>query len=204
MTQSSFSQVSKKFIFGLASLGVIIIALMAAVFVYNTASNSTKTGNLGRHKIGALTALEFPKQETIAPDISFLDKDGKTIKLSDFKGNIIVVNLWATWCPPCVREMPSLGKLANFYKDKKLKVVAISIDKPEKTDAAIKKLAELSGNSLNFYHDPEMKTPFSLGAAGFPTTIIYDENLREIARLPGATEWDEAEAQDLFDELLAK
>ena len=196
------TQLQKKLIFGFAGIGAIVIALLAAYFVYNAASNSTKTGNLGRHKMGALTALEFPKQETIAPNTVFLDKDGKQRMLSEFKGSILVVNLWATWCPPCVREMPSLAKLSEFYKGQNLKIIAISVDKADDTNKAKTKLMELTKGKIDFYQDPEMKIPFAMSAAGFPTTIIYDENLKEIARLPGDADWDSPEAQSLFDDIL--
>ena len=152
--------------------------------------------------MGALAALQFPTAESFAPKTTFVDDNGNSHSLNDYKGKVLVVNLWATWCPPCIREMPSLGRLANNYKNGDLKVIAISADKKADTAKAQEKLKELSGGVLEFYHDPDMGLPSELKVTGFPTTIIYDQNGKEVARLMSTTEWDSVDARSLLDDVI--
>ncbi len=176
--------------------------LFAIYFIYNKASFSTSDNSLKRHKMGALAALQFPTAESFAPKTTFVDENGNSHSLNDYKGKVLVVNLWATWCPPCIREMPSLGRLANNYKNGDLKVIAISADKKADTAKAQEKLKELSGGVLEFYHDPDMGLPSELKVTGFPTTIIYDQNGKEVARLMSTTEWDSVDARSLLDDVI--
>jgi thiol-disulfide isomerase/thioredoxin len=145
--------------------------------------------------------VKLPAAPTPAPDYAFYDADGKALKVADFKGKVVVMNIWATWCAPCKLEMPTLAKMAAAYAGKPVEVVAVSIDTP---DAAAKAREFIGQNApLKFYHDREMKLPFKVEAPGAPTTIIYDKTGQETARVAGEADWTAAEPRALIDKALA-
>lgn len=148
-----------------------------------------------------------------APTMSFEGPDGKPTTLQAFKGKVVVVNLWATWCAPCKIEMPTLGKLAAAYAAQPLEVVAISSDEPDATKypgdtmeaAKLRARQELlKSPPLKFYHSPglALNYVFNPPAAGLPTTIIYDKRGVERARLSGGADWNGKDARDLIESLL--
>jgi thiol-disulfide isomerase/thioredoxin len=138
------------------------------------------------------------------PAASFTGPDGKTMHLADLKGQVVVVNFWATWCGPCKEEMPSLASLQKDYADKPLKVVPISVDRLE--DGAAAKAFLKTHGSLGFYNDPQYALVFSLTPRpdGIPTTIIYDKQGRERARLSGGADWSTGQAKKVMDAVLAE
>lgn len=123
-------------------------------------------------------------QGQLAPDQAFTDAAGKPVKLADFKGKVVVLNLWATWCAPCRKEMPSLAKLAAAVQGKPVQVVALSIDNAAATDKAKAFIAQNA--PLAFYQDVGSALPFKFDppVEGFPTTVVFDKTgrVRSIAR----------------------
>lgn len=136
------------------------------------------------------------------PDYAFQNEAGKATKVADLKGEVVVLNIWATWCAPCVAEMPTLAKLQTAYADKGVEVVAVSID--SESSAARARLFIARHGPLKFYHDREMKLPFKLTppAPGAPTTVIYGRDGLEVARVAGEADWSGAEARALIDKAL--
>src|SRR6476620_2824117 len=132
---------------------------------------------------------------------SFSNPDGKPISLASFHGVPVVVNLWATWCAPCVKELPTLDKLAASHRvDGRLGVVAISQDSgPQPSvDAFLKKL---NIHDLGAYHDPKMGLSGVIGPdVVLPTTILYDSQGKEVWRFVGDLDWTSAEAAKLLAE----
>ena len=151
-----------------------------------------------------MAKLEVPKTPGSEPDIGFTGPDGKTMKLADLKGQVVVVNFWATWCGPCKEEMPSLAALQKDYADKAFKVVPISVDRVEDAPAARGFLKSHGG--LGFYNDAGYKVVFGLMPRpdGIPTTVIYDKQGRERARLSGGADWSTAQARKVMDTVLAE
>lgn len=138
-----------------------------------------------------------------ATDYVFYNEAGRPTRIADFKGKVVVLNVWATWCAPCKIEMPTLAKLQAAYKDKPVEVVAVSID--SESAGAEAKLFIAANDPLKFYHDREMKLPFKTSPPipGAPTTIIYGKDGREIGRVAGEADWAGAEARALVDKALA-
>ena len=135
-----------------------------------------------------------------APDVTFHDPDGGEISLADFHGTPVVVNLWATWCAPCVQELPTLNALARAHdKAGALGVIAVSQDSgPQSSVEAF--LAKLKVDDLGAYHDPKMGLSGALNAEVLPTTILLDANGKEVWRYVGDLDWTGPEAAKLLSE----
>jgi thiol-disulfide isomerase/thioredoxin len=160
-------------------------------------------GSLRSLAHGEMARLQVETTGAPEPATPFTDAKGRTVRLADLKAPVLVVNLWATWCAPCVREMPTLAKLQSAYQGRVV-VAAISMDKAEFRERARGFIGEHP--PLVFYQDANLALPFALSPAveGFPSTIIYDRTGRERARLAGAADWSGPDAKAVIDALLAQ
>lgn len=152
---------------------------------------------------GAMTTFVFKKQAmAIAKPPKFNGPDGKEMTLDDLKGKVVLLNLWATWCAPCRKEMPHLDQLQRDMGSDQFEVVAVSVDRGS---AAKSKqfLAEVGATALRFYHDPTAQAGFSFMAIGMPTTLLFDRAGREIGRLVGPAEWHSDDAKNLIRAAIA-
>jgi len=144
-----------------------------------------------------------PSEPKPAPELSFQDSEGNPVTLEDFRGQLVVLNLWATWCAPCRREMPSLDRLQARYGGEGLQVVALSIDRGEL--APIEEFYDEVGiQHLAIYRDPKAAVSRALGAFGLPTTVVFDRQGQEVGRLLGPAEWDSEEAIAALEALMTK
>ena len=134
------------------------------------------------------------------PDVAFHDPDGGDISLDDFRGTPVLLNLWATWCAPCVKELPTLNAVARSHdKDGSLGVVAVSQDTgPQSSVEAF--LGKIKVDDLGAYHDPKMALSAALGAEVMPTTILVDAQGKEVWRYVGDLDWTGEEARKLLAE----
>ena len=150
--------------------------------------------------------LDRSKAGTPAPDFAFLDPDGGESTLQDFAGKPMLVNLWATWCAPCVAEMPTLDRIAATHGGAQggggLAVLTISQDnlgaKAVKPFFEKHRLPNLKG-----YADPENRLGFHYATGQLPTTIVYDAQGKEMVRVVGAMDWESAEGKALIDAAMA-
>jgi thiol-disulfide isomerase/thioredoxin len=134
-----------------------------------------------------------------APDISFADQSGKTATLGDFRGHVVLVNLWATWCVPCIKEMPSLARLQVKLGD--LKVLAISEDRQGAT--VVPPFIEKNRiDGLAIYLDPKNDADHALGVDGLPTSFLIDRDGHILGKLEGAADWDSAAMVALIETYL--
>lgn len=129
---------------------------------------------------------EAPKP---VPPLAFVDGDGRRADLADFKGRLVLLNLWATWCGPCVKEMPSLDRLQAQLGGDAFQVVALSLDRGGRDVVA--PFYERTGvKNLSLFLDPASGAMQTLGLRGLPTTLLIDQEGRELGRVEGAVEWD--------------
>jgi thiol-disulfide isomerase/thioredoxin len=159
---------------------------------------SQKIAPLAHGEVAALTMATTPLR---LPDLTFEDADGKPKKLSDWRGHTVLVNLWATWCVPCRREMPALDRLQAKLGGKDFQVVAINIDTrdPEKPKNFLK---ENRLTQLGYFNDEKAKVFQDLKAIGralgMPTSVLVDGQGCEIATIAGPAEWDSDDAVKLI------
>ena len=133
-----------------------------------------------------------------APDTEFLDPEGEKVTLAAFAGKPVLLNLWATWCAPCVAEMPTLDALAA--RDTNLQVLAVSQDIEVQEAKVAGFFEERKLSRLEPYRDPQLGLMTGLNAAVLPTTILYDGEGREVWRMTGAADWTGPEAARLLAE----
>lgn len=158
--------------------------------------------------IVAMPAAAFnfaPADEPKAvPALTFLDGEGNELTLEDFRGKVVVLNLWATWCAPCRREMPSLDRLQAAHGGDDLHVLPLSQDRGDSLDPIRDFYAELDLQALGVYRDPEATAGRELRAPGLPTTIVVDREGREVGRVLGHAEWDSEAAVELLQAIIAE
>ncbi|WP_119390691.1 TlpA family protein disulfide reductase [Taklimakanibacter lacteus] len=126
------------------------------------------------------------------PELRFKDGDGRPKSLSDFNGKVVLLNVWATWCGPCRKEMPTLDRLQAGLGGPGFEVVVLSIDRAG-IDVVRKFFGEIGIKNLTLYIDEGGKALRELGIFGLPATLLIDREGREIGRLVGPADWDTPE-----------
>lgn len=134
---------------------------------------------------------------TPAPDAAFLDPEGGETSIAEFRGRPVLVNLWATWCAPCIVEMPSLDELAA--REGNLQVLALSQDVAGR-EKVLEFFRERDFAELEPYLDERLAFMTELGLSTLPTTILYDSEGREVWRMTGMAEWHGERAARLIGE----
>lgn len=187
----------------LAVAGVAALAVLYAILHGANKPRGASAGLSGLNR-GTMEELAPATPPKPAPATSFADGSGKTMTLADFKGQVVVVNLWATWCAPCKIEMPTLAKLQTAYAGRPVKVIALSVDRAEDAGEAKAFLAKHA--PLQFYQDPQYAMAFAMQprVEGLPTTVIYGADGLERARLAGEADWTSKEARAVIDAVLAQ
>ncbi|MBX3445245.1 MAG: TlpA family protein disulfide reductase [Parvibaculaceae bacterium] len=136
------------------------------------------------------------------PAVNFRDREGREASLADFRGKLILLNLWATWCAPCREEMPELDRLQAEFGGETFEVLALSVDSAG-PEVAATFLAEIGVEHLALYHDPSARANFTLAAFGLPTTILISPEGLEIGRMAGPANWASEDAKGLIRKALS-
>ena len=186
-------------------LSVFLVIVVGATFMGSlkktdavlaaTLSSDKETDRLYRD----LGVLKVPR---IAPPVDFKLKDikGKSVRLSDFRGKVVFLNFWATWCPPCKYEMPSMQKLYDKLRHKNFAMVAVDLQEPVSRVKDFIKKYELSFTVLL---DTKGDVGRQFGIRSIPSTFILDKEGGIIGKIFGPREWDGKEAVDFFEHLMA-
>jgi len=156
---------------------------------------------------GEVAAVNMAKSPLKVPDLAFEDGTGKKLTLADFKGRTVLLNLWATWCVPCRKEMPTLDALEAKLGSPDFQVVAVNIDTrdPDKPKAFLK---DIGVHNLAYYADASARSFQDLKAVGrafgMPTTLLVDPNGCEIGTIAGPAEWASEDAIKLIKAALGQ
>lgn len=178
---------------------LLLAAALVAVAACEKPSNQNSNGSAAAVPAETVKGVHRDHKGGAAPAAPFNDPDGEETSIADFKGKPTLVNLWATWCAPCVKELPTLDRLAR-ERDGKLNVVAVSQDMgPQASVEAFLKTQKIA--VLEAYHDPKMALSGALGPdAVLPTSILYDADGKEVWRYVGELDWTSAGAAKLLSE----
>ena len=146
---------------------------------------------------GAVRHFTYTEPSRPVPPTPFVDQAGAAVSLTDFRGGVVLVNFWATWCAPCIREMPALDRLQAALGGDRFTVLVVSIDR-DGAKVAAPFLKRLGVTRLSTYLDPKRKLAQALAVVGLPTSILIDRSGREVGRVQGPAEWDTPEAHELI------
>ena len=146
--------------------------------------------------VGEMAKFVFKKAPEPLPEFIFLDGAGKERSLKDWRGRVVLLNIWATWCLPCRKEMPDLERLQAELGSDKFEVVALSVDRGG-LEASKKFLDQIKVTKLGLYADPSARAGSTLKVIGMPATLLIDAEGREIGRLLGPAEWHSEDAKAL-------
>ncbi len=161
------------------------------------------SSQLASFRTGEFERLDFDVELT-APPSSFVDEASKPHSFKEFEGKVLVYNIWAEWCGPCVEEMPSLARLQKAFEGKDVAVVPVAygFGQGVTLESTLAKFRELVGQDLPFFYDGEQVLQSEAQTGALPATIIYDKTGKEVARLTVPAEWDSPEAVALVQAVL--
>ncbi len=200
MAVSKLFTVGKLFTIGNAIKLMLLVGVFAlfGVIVQSCKGPADPIARFSTKSLKKLVSLETPPAR---PNTAFQTLSGEAVLLSQYQGKVVLLNVWATWCPPCIAEMPSLERLQALRGGEDFVVVPISLDRtPE--DAALW-LAE-NNIALTSWHDGSYGLPGVLNLPGLPTSVLYNGSGREVARVKGEVVWDSPEALALIDYFTAQ
>jgi thiol-disulfide isomerase/thioredoxin len=135
-------------------------------------------------------------------DLVFADGSGEPRSLEDWRGKVVLLNVWATWCAPCRAEMPTLDRLQQRLGGEGFEVVALSVDRAGA--GAVRKFFDEIGVKLAIFIDQDGAAIRTLGLFGLPATLLIDPDGNELARLAGPAEWDTPEMVSFFEGIIER
>ncbi len=212
MSEPATTRRPRSALVAIALLAVAGIAVFWAVYGINPGPGNVAGGQscegahrvaelLDQRAVGQLAAFQVSEDPKPVPEIAFADGEGNALKISDWRGRTVLLNLWATWCAPCRHEMPALDALQERLGGPDFEMVAVSVDRgePDKPKAFFE---EIGIESLNFYADGTTDIFTELKQAGLafgmPSTVLIDKNGCTLGVLNGPAEWASPDAFDLI------
>lgn len=175
------------------------LAFLAYHFAGRTLFPEQKAAAPARTDFFKLLSIEKPQKPTPAPDFALPDLYGRRASLKDFRGKVVFLNFWATWCVPCREEMPMMEKLQRDFKDQGLEVVAVNV---REDIIDVRQFFADHGLSFQGLLDLDGKVGEQYGAWSLPLTYIVDRKGEFVGKTIGNRKWDSAPARAFFRELL--
>ena len=181
------------------AIGAAVLTLAVATFLYVMLGRTVHAYTVPPASLAPFTADKSP---AAVPQVAFSDASGRRIALSQLKGRYILLNLWAPWCVPCVKELPALARLEAAVPNDHFSVVAVDVGRGTAADAR-SFLDANQAKALATYVDSNLALLRAFGAFGLPLSVLIDPQGREIGRALGPASWDSPESIDYFRALAA-
>lgn len=183
-------------------IAALVLVAVAVLYVIGPGGGNGEPQQASPSPGGDMVKFVANDPRPTVPDVSFQDANGQKIDLNAYRDKVVLINFWATWCAPCVKELPSLARLDKAIDRDDFAVLAVNLDRNQvkaKEWFAVQKIPELA-----FYADPSLKMQQAFEANALPTTVLIDRVGGEIGRLLGEAEWDAQDAREMIEELLAQ
>ncbi len=172
----------------------MIILFIILIFLLSITKNEDEKSFIK----GEMEKFVFSNNKTEDRSIFWFDINNKRIDLTDLNGKVVLVNFWASWCAPCIEELPSINKLSKKIDQSKFESVIINIDKVNK-EKSVRIYESLRLDNLKYFYDANNHLVSYLKVDVIPTTIIYSKNGKELGRLIGEAEWSSSDAVKLIN-----
>jgi peroxiredoxin len=179
-------------------LGIIFILVFSGVTIFNPG----KKQRIGSEIEKVDRVQEGIYERETSPDFTLKDLKGEEVSLKRFRGKIVLLNFWATWCPPCRKEIPSMIKLYKRYNDKGLEIIGVNLDRMNKS--GVEKFSSEYNINFPILLDPTGKTATLYGITVLPATFILDQNGKIQERVAGGKDWSSEENLKIFEPLLSE
>ena len=173
-------------------ISIRLLVFLAIFFLFGSSS--------GGDELLLKAGIQPIKAVKSAPDFRLDRLNSKKVELREFRGKVVLLNFWATWCGPCKEEMPSMEALYQLYKEKDFTLVAISVD--YEGVRPVKEFIEKQRYTFPVLLDPNSETLDPFGVKGIPTTFVIDKKGRIVGRVVGPKDWKKPEVLSLLDKLL--
>ncbi len=193
----------KSMLYGICGLG-IVLAIGLLVFspsFYRQLPPDARADLFTDGFVDEMAGFQVLTPPIPTEGLEFLDKDGQSLELSAFHGRVVLINFWATWCAPCLAEMPSLNRLQIALGGADFQVITIATGRNASADID-SFFTTQSITHLTRYRDPNLRLALALGAGSLPTTVLMDKDGFIIARLQGEADWDSEAARHLIERLV--
>ena len=188
---------------GMISIGAMLygaIALSANLAVAHDLTDADVSA-LKEIRAGDMQKLVIHREARPRIDETFRDQYGNAVTIADYEGKVVFLNFWATWCPPCRAEMPSIDRLAGEMAGDELEVLALSTDRFD-VERVVAFFDEIQVENLRVLQDRKGAVARKGGVLGLPVTVILDRHGREIARLQGEADWDAPEVRTILSKII--
>ena len=190
-----------------AAIGLGALLYGAIALGVNPASAGDLTAEdratLKEMREGDMKKLVFHEEARDRIEDTFRDQYGNAVNIEDYDGKVVVLNFWATWCPPCRAEMPGIDRLAGEMGGDDLEVLALSTDRFD-VKRVVGFFKEIEVENLRVLQDRKGSVARRAGVLGLPVTVILDRQGREIARLQGEAEWDSDNVKAILTRIIEK
>jgi thiol-disulfide isomerase/thioredoxin len=188
----------RSYVIAIAAGALLVIGVAAVWTLVDSFTDSGRPRHVAPPAFrGQMQEFQAHATPARAPKITFENRDGQTVSLVEFEGRVVILNLWATWCGPCVEELPALDRLQTRLAERDLSVIALSVDR-QGAPIVGPFLAKLGVRSLDLYVDAPGESLKAFQPRGLPTTVVIGRDGRELGRLEGAASWDSPEAEALI------
>ncbi|MEP2531775.1 TlpA disulfide reductase family protein [Shimia sp.] len=192
---------------GMVYTGLAAIAIAAVAFVAlqnpATAGAPLDTAEISEMRTGDMRKLNFHSEPRDISDKTFTTEDGGEATLEQYRGKVVLLNFWATWCAPCRHEMPMLSELQSELGGDDFEVVTLATGR-NMVPAMKKFFTEINVTNLPLHRDPKQIVARDMAVLGLPATIVIDRDGREIARLQGDADWSSENAHAIISAIIRK